>query len=168
MSYLELLKKLGNTQNGNPQNHQNPFEAGSEGFDGSISGTFQNSEPDHALSLPGDISPGRGGSEGFEGASYECFAKKTPITPPSTAREKLDRFRAKGLSAEHAERVVKLLAERDPWDDRKSCGECASYAAGFCLKRLQPIGQCDDIALVLHRCAGYAPDLAVSEGERYE
>src|SRR5690554_1311343 len=101
MSYLELLKKLGNTQKGNPQNHQNPFEAG---------------------------------SEGFEGASYECFAKKTPITPPSTAREKLDRFRAKGLSAEHAERVVRLLAERDPWDDRKSCAECAALIGSFCVK----------------------------------
>ena len=165
MSYLELLKKLGNTQNGNPQNHQNPFEAGSEGFDGSISGTFQNSEPDHALSLPGDISPGRGGSEGFEGASYECFAKKTPITPPSTAREKLDRFRAKGLSAEHAERVVRLLAERVPWDDRKSCAECASYTAGFCVKRLQPIGQLDDPALCLHRCQGFGADLSVTEAD---
>lgn len=78
------------------------------------------------------------------------------------------RYVAKGIPPEHVERVVKLLAERDPWDDRKSCGECASYAAGFCVKRLQPIGQCDDISLVLHRCAGYAPDLAVSEGERHE
>lgn len=126
MSYLELLKKLGNTQNGNPQNHQNPFEAG---------------------------------SEGFEGTSYECFAKKTPIKTPSPAREKLDRFRAKGLSAEHAERVARMLAERGALDDRRSCAECAFYAAGFCVKRLRPIGQLDDPALCLHRCKGFSPDL---------
>ena len=136
MSYLELLKKLGNTQNGNPQNHQNPFEAG---------------------------------SEGFEGASYECFAKKTPIKTPSPAREKLDRFRAKGLSAEHAERVVKMIDSRHPWDgDMRSCAECASFVGSFCLQGRQPVGQLDHPALCLHRCLGYAPDLAVSEGERHE
>lgn len=160
MSYLELLKKLGNTQNGNPQNHQNPFEAGSEGFDGSISGTFQNSEPDHALSLPGDISPGRGGSEGFEGTSEGRFENFDSPPDTSPANENSNELRIKGLSAEHSERLVRMLAERSDFDDRRSCAECRSYIAGLCMKRLQPVGASDDIALVLHRCAGFSRDMA--------
>lgn len=32
--------------------------------------------------------------------------------------------------------------------------------AGFCVKRLSPIGQLDDPALCLHRCAGFSRDMA--------
>lgn len=108
--------------------------------------------------------PEKVGSVGFVGTVDGAFEKITAPNTNSPAKEKLNRFAAKGMSEEHAERVVKLLAERDPWDDRRSCGECASYAAGYCLKHLRPIGQCDDIALVLHRCAGFSRDMAAMPG----
>jgi len=168
MSYLDLLKKIKKPGVPTLQNHQNPDQGGYEGFVGTSAGAHEKNINAGAATLQNHQNPGKRGSVGFVGTVDGAFEKITAPDTNSLAKEKLNRFAAKGMSDEHAERVVRLLAERDPWDDRKSCGECASYAAGFCLKRLQPIGQCDDIALVLHRCAGYAPDLAVSEGERYE
>lgn len=68
-----------------------------------------------------------------------------------------ERLAAKGMTQDRAKRITKMLAARDATlDDRRSCAECVSYYAGRCLKRMQPIGDCDDIADVLHRCAGFA------------
>jgi len=67
------------------------------------------------------------------------------------------RFVSKGMTQDRARRIIKMLAARDATlDDRRSCAECVSYYAGRCLKRMQPIGDCDDIADVLHRCAGFS------------
>lgn len=67
------------------------------------------------------------------------------------------RFVSKGMAQHRAERIIKMLAARDATlDDRRSCAECASYYAGRCMKRMQPVGHCDDIADVLHRCAGFS------------
>ena len=66
------------------------------------------------------------------------------------------RYVAKGIPPEHVERVARLLAERDPWDDRKSCAECAALVGSFCMKGRQPVGQLDHPALCLHRCAGFS------------
>lgn len=168
MSYLDLLKKIKKPGVPTLQNHQNPEKVGSVGFVGTSAGAHEKNINAGAATLQNHQNPEKGGSVGFVGTVDGAFEKITAPNTNSPAKEKLNRFAAKGMSEEHAERVVKLLAERDPWDDRRSCGECASYAAGFCLKRLQPIGQCDDIALVLHRCAGFAPNLAATEDERHE
>lgn len=68
------------------------------------------------------------------------------------------RLMRKGMAQHRAERIIKMLAHRDAALDGllRSCAECSSYYAGRCLKRLQPVGACDDIADVLHRCPGFS------------
>ena len=83
--------------------------------------------------------------------------EKSQFSEQPTFSGNSHRFLRKGVTRERAERIVKMLAQRDATlDDRRSCAECVSYYAGRCLKRMQPIGDCNDIADVLHRCAGFS------------
>ena len=93
-----------------------------------------------------------GGSVGFEGTAPGAFEEDQSGDPAPAWLAR------KGLTRQYAKRVMRMLEQRTAFDDRKSCAECASYFAGRCVKRMQPVGDADDIAFVLHRCAGFALD----------
>lgn len=114
-------------------------------------------QEDTATAIPAIVA-----SKGGKIAPIAQIAVAQPSTqennPADNAPEhRINVFMARGIQPDRIQRIIKMLAARDATlDDRRSCAECSSYYTGKCIKRMQPIGDCDDIADVLHRCAGFS------------
>ena len=67
---------------------------------------------------------------------------------------RLQSFHDKGIAGHDAAVLANRLVKRDrQLDDRRSCGECASFYGGRCLQHKQPFG--GGGIEVLHRCYGF-------------
>lgn len=115
-------------------------------------------QEDTATAIPAIVA-----SKGGKIAPIAQIAVAQPSTqennPADNAPEhRINVFMARGIQPDRIQRIIKMLAHRDAALDGllRSCAECSSYYAGRCLKRLQPVGACDDIADVLHRCPGFS------------
>jgi hypothetical protein len=72
-------------------------------------------------------------------------------------QDRIKAFQAKGISTDDANWLAGRLEKRDrEWDDRKSCGECASFYGSLCIQHKEPFG--GGGIEVLHRCKVFKPD----------
>ena len=73
-----------------------------------------------------------------------------------TIEQRQQLFESKGFTAAESESLAHglMLRDRDTGDNRRACGECGNWYAGWCKVRRYPIGD-EPVIYALHRCEGF-------------